>query len=63
MTITVADEYDQRRLDLAVPGLNVYEGLPLFCDATIISLLIGAGKARSGTRIEAVRCAVAQRNH
>ena len=40
---------DQRRLDLVVPGLNVYEGLPLFCDATIVSPLTGTGQARSGT--------------
>ena len=40
---------DQRRLDLIVPGLNVYEGLPLFCDATIVSSLTGCGRARPGT--------------
>ena len=39
---------DQRRLDLIVPGLNVYEGLPLFCDATIVSSLTGCGRARPG---------------
>ena len=40
---------DQRRLDLIVPGLNIYEGLPLFCDTTILSPLSGSGFARPGT--------------
>ena len=40
---------DQRRLDLIVPGLNIYEGFPLFCDATILSPLSGSGFARPGT--------------
>ena len=40
---------DVRRLDLVVPGLNVHRGLPLFCDARIISPISGNGMARSGT--------------
>ena len=40
---------DQRRLDILVPGLNCYDGLPLFCDVTIVSPLTGCGHARSGT--------------
>ena len=40
---------DCRRLDLIVPGLNVERGLPLFCDATIISPISGNGAPRPGT--------------
>ena len=40
---------DNRRLDLVVPGLNVERGLPLFCDATIVSPIAGTGAARAGT--------------
>ena len=40
---------DYRRLDLIVPGLNVYHGLPLFCDLTIVSPITGTGAPRSGT--------------
>ena len=40
---------DTRRLDLVVPGLNVARGLPLFCDATILSPLSRLGQARGGT--------------
>ena len=47
-TVPVAPE-DTRRLDLVVPGLNVHRGLPLFCDATIVSPLTGTGQARWGT--------------
>ena len=36
-------------MDLVVPGLNVYNGLPLFCDATIVTPITGIGFARSGT--------------
>ena len=32
-----------------VPGLNVARGLPLFCDATVLSPLTGTGQARPGT--------------
>ena len=27
---------DMRRLELVIPSLNVYSGLPFFCDATIV---------------------------
>ena len=40
---------NQRRLDLVVPGLAVYEGQPLFCDVTVVSPLSGHGRARAGT--------------
>lgn len=40
---------DTRRLDLVASGLNVYHGLPLFCDATILSLITATGLARPGT--------------
>ena len=40
--------WDQRRLDLVVPGLCIDRGLPLFCDATIVSP-ITTGDARPGT--------------
>ena len=40
---------DQRRLDLVVPGLNVANGLPLFCDVTVISPLSRNGRPRGGT--------------
>ena len=46
--IIVAPE-DGRRLDLVASGLNVYRGLPLFCDATVLSPLTGTGMARPGT--------------
>ena len=39
---------DTRRLDLVVPGLNVARGLPLFCDGTVLSPLMGTGQARPG---------------
>ena len=41
--------WDERRLDLVVPGLSVDRGLPLFCDATIISSITRFGEARAGT--------------
>ena len=41
--------WDERRLDLVVPGLSVDRGLPLFCDATIISPIARSGEARAGT--------------
>ena len=40
---------DERRLDLVVPGLNVAHGLPLMCDATVISPLSRSGRPRPGT--------------
>merc|ERR1711965_546534 len=40
---------DDRRLDLVVPGLNVAQGLPLFCDVTIVSPLTRQGMPRAGT--------------
>ena len=47
--VPIANADDRRKLDLIVPGLNVYEGLPLFIDATVITPLTGTGLARSGT--------------
>ena len=40
---------DARRMDLIVPGLNVERGLPLFCDATIMSPISGNGAPRAST--------------
>ena len=40
---------DTRRMDLVVPGLNVARGLPLFCDATILSPVSGNGLPRAST--------------
>ena len=40
---------DTRRLDLIVPGLNVAQGRPLFCDVTVLSPLTGTGVPRGGT--------------
>ena len=40
---------DLRRLDLVVPGLSVHEGLPLFCDATIVTPISRNGFARPDT--------------
>ena len=40
---------DARRMDLIVPGLNVERGLPLFCDATIMSPISGNGAPRACT--------------
>ena len=48
-TSVPVDPDDLRRLDLIVPGLNVFHGLPLFCDATVISPLTATGAARGGT--------------
>ena len=42
-------EGDQRRMDIVVAGLSVYRGLPLFCDATVLSSLIRSGCPRNGT--------------
>ena len=39
---------DNRRMDLVVPGLAVARGLPLFCDATCVTVISGNGMARSG---------------
>ena len=43
------DADDQRRLDLIVVGLRAYHGLPLFCEATIISPISANARARAGT--------------
>eukprot|EP00973_Karenia_brevis_P003588 498039-Karenia_brevis.AAC.1 len=43
------DPADTRRLDLVVPGLNVAQGRPLFCDTTVISPLSRNGQPRGGT--------------
>ena len=40
---------DLRRLDIIVPGLNIDNGLPLFCDVTVISPISRNGAPRSGT--------------
>ena len=40
---------DCRRLDLVVPGLNVARGLPLLCDATVVSPISRNGAPRGGT--------------
>ena len=40
---------DERRLDLVVPGLNVAQGRPLFCDVTIVSPISRNGRPRPGT--------------
>jgi len=40
---------DGRRLDLLASGLNVYRGLPLFCDVTVLSPITATGIARPGT--------------
>jgi len=40
---------DGRRLDLVAPGLNVFRGLPLFCDVTVLSPITATGIARPGT--------------
>ena len=42
-------EWDNRRLDLFVSGLNVERGIPLFCDVTVVSLISWQGTARAGT--------------
>ena len=39
---------DQRRLDLIVPGLNISRGVPLFCDATVLSVISLKGASSSG---------------
>ena len=44
---------DLRRLDLLVPGLNVARGLPLFCDATVLTPLTRSGQPRPGTSNQA----------
>ena len=41
--------YDNRRLDLVIPGLNVARGLPLFCDVTVLSPITGLCEPRPGT--------------
>ena len=42
-------DWDNRRLDLIVPGLNVDRGMPLFCDVTIVSPISRRSAARPGT--------------
>ena len=42
-------EGDGRCLDLIVPGLNIHQGLPLFCDVTVLSPITASGTARPGT--------------
>ena len=44
-----APYWDERRLDIVVPGLGVERGLPLFCDVTILSPIARSGAARAGT--------------
>ena len=39
---------NNRRLDLVVPGLNIYQGRSLFCDATCVTVITGRGAARPG---------------
>ena len=46
--VPVPDD-SQLRVDLVVPGLNVAEGLPLFCDITVLSPLSHSGRPRPGT--------------
>ena len=58
------DPSDNRRLDLVVTGLSVARGLPLFCDATCVSPITGAGAARSGcTMIDGSVLAAARRDN
>ena len=40
---------DQRRLDIVATGLPIAQGLPLFCDVTVLSPLTRNGDARPGT--------------
>ena len=40
---------NNRRIDIVAPCLNVARGLPLFCDATIISPISRNGRPRGGT--------------
>ena len=42
-------EWDNRRLDLIVSGLNIDRGMPLFCDVTVISPISRLSTARPGT--------------
>lgn len=46
--VPVANQ-DSRRLDLIVANASIARGLPLFCDATIVSPLTGRGQARGGS--------------
>ena len=41
--------YDNRRLDLLVPGLRIFHGRPLFVDVTVVSPISAKGQPRSGT--------------
>ena len=41
--------HDQRRLDMVVTCLQVERGLPLFCDATVVSPITAIGAPRGGT--------------
>ena len=40
---------DNRRMDIVVHCLNVARGLPLFCDATVVSPITRTGQPRPGT--------------
>ena len=40
---------DARRMDIIVTGLNAHNGLPLFCDATVLTPLSGTGAPRGST--------------
>ena len=40
---------DMRRLDIVVTCTNAAGGLPLFCDATVVSPITGRGQPRGGT--------------
>jgi len=41
--------YDDRRLDLLVPGLRIFHGRPLFVDVTVVTPISAKGQPRSGT--------------
>ena len=46
--IPVPQHY-QRRIDIIAPCLNIAQGLPLFCDVTVLSPISANGAARPGT--------------
>ena len=55
---------DSRRLDIIVHGTSIARGLPLFCDATIVSPISGVARARPGaTRIDGGVLRQARRNN
>ena len=43
------DSLDNRRLDLLVPGLRIFNGRPLFVDITVLSPISAMGQPRNGT--------------